>query len=211
MTEKTQSILFYIHDPMCSWCWGFNKTWQIVKQSVSNQVNIQCITGGLAPDSDDPMPQAMQTAIASYWQTIQQRIPGTEFNYDFWKKCHPRRSTYPACRAVLAAKTLDAEKESAMILGIQHAYYLKAKNPSDIDTLVDVAEEVGLDRTAFEQKINDPEIEQLLLNNLQFARQIGAHGFPSLFLVDYEQEKNINIPIDYNNPDSIIASISRHL
>ena len=43
------------------------------------------VVGGLAPDSAEPMPEAMQLALQNTWRTIQSRIPGTEFNYDFWR------------------------------------------------------------------------------------------------------------------------------
>ena len=67
-------------------------------------IEVVYLLGGLAPDSDLPMPEQMKLTIAGYWQTIQDRVLGTQFNYDFWTKCQPRRSTYPSCRAVLAAK-----------------------------------------------------------------------------------------------------------
>lgn len=209
-----KATLFYIHDPMCSWCWGFNKTWQVVKSALEEQVNIHYIVAGLAPDSDQVMPLEMQQTIPSYWKAIQKRIPGTEFNFDFWEKCQPRRSTYPACRAVLTAKTISPSKESEMILGIQNAYYLQAKNPSDIDILTNVATNIGIDKSTFERLINSAEIEQLLQDNIQFAQQLGAHGFPSLFLVfekneqQQKQQNPINIPINYTSPESIISAIT---
>ena len=94
-------ILYYVHDPMCSWCWGFRPTWQKIQEGLSDDVEVRYLLGGLAPDSQEPMPKSMQLDIASYWGKIQQHISGTEFNFDFWEKCKPRRSTYPACRAVL--------------------------------------------------------------------------------------------------------------
>ncbi|WP_370690724.1 hypothetical protein [Methylicorpusculum sp.] len=91
--------------------------------------------GGLAPDTDQPMPAEMQVKLKGIWQKIQQTLPGTAFNFDFWTVCTPRRSTYAACRAVIAARNQDFSKEEAMILAIQQAYYLDAKNPADLYTL----------------------------------------------------------------------------
>ena len=81
----SNDTLFYIHDPMCSWCWGFRPVWQQLEQQLSTTVNIVYIVGGLAPDSDQPMAMAMQQTLAATWQRIQQQIPGIEFNYDFWR------------------------------------------------------------------------------------------------------------------------------
>ena len=204
------TVLYYIHDPMCSWCWGFQKTWQAVKTQLPEQIEIQYLVGGLAPDSDQAMSKELQEKLPQIWKTIQAKIPGTEFNFDFWTDCKPRRSTYPACRAVLAAKLLDASKEDAMILGIQHAYYLNAKNPSDLNTLEDVAESIDLDKLAFTKAISSQKIEDQLRNDINQSRYVGGAGFPSLVM---RLGENTNtryqfIPIDYNNPDTIIENIN---
>ena len=46
---------------------------------------------------------------------IEGRIPGVRFNFDFWTHCTPKRSTYPACRAVIAARAQDPTLDEAMI------------------------------------------------------------------------------------------------
>ena len=94
--------------------------------------------GGLAPDIDRPMHQDLQDTIRGIWRTIQRTVPGTEFNFGFWESGHPRRSTYPACRAVIAARH-QGNYEVAMIDGIQRAYYLHARNPSYDATLIALA------------------------------------------------------------------------
>ena len=121
---------------MCSWCWAFNPSWQSLKAQLEGHLNIHYLLGGLAPDSAEIMPLTLQKTIQSYWQTIEQKVPGTRFNYDFWKHCQPRRSTYPACRAVIAATRMDQNQQQAIIMGIQKAYYLQAKNPSDETVLI---------------------------------------------------------------------------
>ena len=78
------------------------------------------------------MPAEMRQRISGHWRTIHEML-GTEFNFDFWAKCKPRRSTYPACRAVIAAEYQNMGAE--MTNAIQHAYYLRAMNPSDLETL----------------------------------------------------------------------------
>ena len=143
-------VLYYVHDPMCSWCWGFRQVWQELQEQLNDNFTIKYVLGGLAPDSDLPMPLAMQTAISNTWRNIQQEIPGTEFNYNFWSECRPRRSTYPACRAIIACRMQNPELELEMLLAIQQAYYLHAKNPSDKDVLTQLASDIGLNVEVFE-------------------------------------------------------------
>jgi putative protein-disulfide isomerase len=155
--------LFYFHDPMCSWCWGYRTTWLKLLELLPNSIQVEFLVGGLAPDSDDAMTQEMAKTIQSHWRRIEREL-GARFNHDFWVECEPRRSTYPACRAVIAAKCQNAEKE--MILAIQHAYYLQAKNPSNVETLVSIAEDLNL----------------VLSVQIGLARSWQVPGFPSLVL-----------------------------
>ena len=103
--------LYYSHDPMCSFCWAFRPVWAKIQSTLADKkpdIEIISILGGLAPDSDAPMPEDVKNRVKAAWQYIEQNIPGTQFNYDFWGLQQPRRSTYPACRAVIATKLLEA-------------------------------------------------------------------------------------------------------
>jgi len=79
--------LYYFHDPMCCWCWAFRPRWQEIVAGLPDHVRSQRILGGLAPDSDQTMPAEMQAKLKSIWQKIQQTVPGTPFNFEFWEKC----------------------------------------------------------------------------------------------------------------------------
>ncbi|MGI9263150.1 MAG: DsbA family protein, partial [Woeseiaceae bacterium] len=87
---------------------------------------------------------------------------------------------YPACRAVLAAGNQDRYDE--MIDAIQRAYYLRAMNPSDLETLEKLAVELDLDGDMFAADIRSPEVEADLQRQVAFARQSPIDGFPSLVL-----------------------------
>ena len=198
-------ILYYVHDPMCSWCWGFRPTWAEIKANLPASVKVKYLLGGLAPDSNEPMPESMKSDIAGYWRRIQQHIPGTQFNFDFWDKCEPRRSTYPACRAVIAARKQNPDLEIEVIEKIQQAYYMEAQNPSDDSTLISIAKTVGLDVEKFAKDLNAPETQQQLESEMLMSRQLGAQGFPSMILVKDRQAQFL--PLDYNNAEKVINMI----
>jgi len=202
-------ILYYIHDPMCSWCWGFRPTWLKIRDALNDKVEIRYLLGGLAADSDVPMPESMQKEIASYWRKVQQYIPGTAFNFDFWENCEPRRSTYPACRAVIAARKQNPEIESDMIEAIQRAYYINAQNPSDNETLISLAESLGLNKKIFAADLDSSETQQQLESEIIFAQKIGAQGFPSLILEKEGQYQTL--PLDYNQPATAIQFVLNDL
>jgi len=175
-----QPILYYVYDPMCSWCWGYAPTWHKLKAALEGSgIVVKYQLGGLAADSNEPMPLEMQDFLQQTWRNISDQL-GTQFNDDFWRKCQPRRSTYPACRAALIAREMGLEQ--LMIQGIQTAYYLEAKNPSNIDTLVTIATDIGLNRTTFTEQINSARLNQRLMDEINAVRQLPINGFPSLVL-----------------------------
>ena len=203
MTIHTPAILYYVHDPMCSWCWGFRRSWDQLQATLPKSVKIINVVGGLAPDSNEPMPHEQREIIAGYWAEVAQQT-GAEFNFNFWKNCEPRRSTYPACRAVLAAGHQNSEQE--MIDAIQHAYYLRAMNPSDKSTLIALATEQGLDEQRFCDDINSPEIQAELQDNFTLRRKIGVYSFPSLVLALGEEFSPIEV--DYQSHMTSLNAIT---
>jgi len=182
MNQNNQMVLYYVHDPMCSWCWAFVPTWAKIKQALQDRLEIRYVLGGLAPDSTEIMPEEMRNTISGYWKNIEVRVPGTQFNYDFWTECEPKRSTYPSCRAVIAARKQKPEAELAMIRAIQEGYYLQAKNPSDADILIQLSQDLGLDPVQFAEDLASEETNETLHKDMSFGASIGAQGFPSLVL-----------------------------
>ena len=201
-----KATLYYAHDPMCSWCWAFRPCWQKIVEALPDYVAVQRILGGLAPDSNDPMPRQMQSHLQQTWRNIQNRVPGTRFDFRFWDECAPRRSTYPACRAVIAARNQTAEAEESMIFAIQQAYYLQARNPSDTDVLVALAGEIGLDTGRFTTELADAQTQAKLMQEIAFGLTIGVQGFPSLVLHTDSGYRLLNY--DYNDPDVVLAQLS---
>ncbi|MEH6617917.1 MAG: hypothetical protein V7699_08760, partial [Porticoccus sp.] len=55
--------LIYIMDPMCSWCYAFHPQLTTLISKLKPEIKVLCYMGGLAVDSQDPMPENMQQAI----------------------------------------------------------------------------------------------------------------------------------------------------
>jgi len=199
------TTLYYVHDPMCSWCWGFSRVWQRTLDALPDNIEVVRLLGGLAKDTDQPMSPEMQAGLQQTWQHIAQQIPGVEFNFDFWRVCSPRRATYPACRAVIAARQQGTVYDTAMTRAIQHAYYLQARNPSEDATLIALAEELGLDRELFSAALLSPQTQEELLVEISQARKMGADSFPSLVLL--HASGYWHIPIDYHRHETMLEQI----
>ncbi len=187
---------------MCSWCWGFREARDEILAVLPAEVKVEYVMGGLARDSDEPMSEETRSHVQDAWRSVSAET-GVRFNWDFWQRCEPRRSTYPACRAVIAA----GQKGAEMFDLIQHAYYLEARNPSDIDVLCSLAIELDLDGAGFLADIASPEVEATMQEGFSTRRRIGAYSFPSLVL---EEGAEIRFLCDgYAPAKDVLARLER--
>ena len=207
--SDTPPTLVYVHDPMCSWCWGFRPALQALMTGLPDTVTVVRLLGGLAPDSEVPMSGEMCGYLKSTWEKIEEHIPGTEFNYDFWTRCIPRRSTYPACRGVIAAREQGDRHDEEMTYAIQQAYYLQAKNPSDQATLANLADSLGLDVDRFLAALVSEKTRDILLGEISLSRKIGIQGFPGMVFA--ANNRITPVRIDYHHPENMLQEIRSHL
>ena len=198
--------LFYVHDPMCSWCYAFDFSLTALQKKLPDFIRIKKIIGGLAPDTTQPMPIELQQNIQQTWRRIEQTVPNMLFNYDFWTINIPIRSTYPACRAILAARQQGPDFEDKMIGAIQTAYYQKAKNPSLTSTLLQCALEVGLAVDKFAHDLASDEIEMELQNEIATARSLSVISYPSL-LLKYAG-RLFPVSVDYLDHETMVREIA---
>jgi len=213
MEKSGSPTLIYIHDPMCSWCYAFNHSFAALQMHLPTNMRIEKIVGGLAADSQQAMPLTTQEYIQQTWREIEQQVSGIQFNFDFWRNNVPIRSTYPACRAVLAAAQQTLADQ--MTLQIQLAYYQQALNPALDQVLFKCAENLRsnmMDMAAFEQAYHSPEIETQLQQQLQRRDELNVHSYPSLCLQYGDSNEDVSaIPIDYLNWQPMLAHIQARL
>ena len=197
------STLFYVIDPMCSWCYAFAPTWQKIIENLPSNIKVVYVQGGLAPISNETMSNDMQNMLQGVWKQIHNSV-GTEFNFDFWRKCTPRRSTYLSCQAAIAARVQGKEYE--MISAIQQQYYLNAKNPSNRDTLEEAAKMIEIDTKKFCKDLESDKIMLKLQEDFKIKDKIKVNSFPSLI---FKYKNNyFPIKIEYNHYESMLEHIN---
>jgi putative protein-disulfide isomerase len=96
-----------------------------------------------------------------------------------------------------------------MIFAIQQAYYLQAKNPSDNSILRTLAEQIGLEKDAFNGQLSAPLTQQKLMTEIEKTRSLPIQGFPSLVFTINGQDHAI--PLDYQQWKSSFEVIKQIL
>lgn len=69
-----------------------------------------------------------------------------------------------------------------MILAIQQAYYLQARNPSDEKVLIQLAMDIGLNTKKFINDLRSDKCQSQLESELQLCRELYVSSFPALVL-----------------------------
>jgi putative protein-disulfide isomerase len=191
---------------MCSWCWGFAPILRALEAGLPDGVVLQRLLGGLAPDTAETMPEDMQERIRSTWRRIEETIPGTKFNFDFWTRCVPRRSTWASCRAVIAARAQGEAYDKDMTTAIQRAHYTQARNTSDTGVLVELAGELGLDAARFAADLDSGATRAQLEAEMARCEALRIYSFPALVLAS--GDAHWHIPVDYRDSTPMLELIS---
>ena len=80
--------------------------------TIPDDLPVVSLLGGLAADSDVPMPEDMVEYLKRTWDRIQSTC-GVTFNHTYWDQTPPPpRTTYISCRAVIAAERLAGRGEA---------------------------------------------------------------------------------------------------
>ncbi|MGH8586346.1 MAG: DsbA family protein, partial [Gammaproteobacteria bacterium] len=82
---------------------------------------------------------------------------------------------------------------------------LEARNPSDDETLIALAEAMGLERERFTLDLNSAATQAELSRQIRFAARLGARGSPSLTLTAGGEARPI--AYDYRDPAVVLEQL----
>ena len=204
-SDAPTSVLIYVHDPMCSWCYGFRPTWQSLKGQLPDGLPVVSLLGGLADDSDVPMPEEMVNYLKRTWDRIESTC-GVTFNHTYWDQTPPPpRTTFISCRAVIVAERLAGRGE-AFGERIQDAYYTEACNVWDFDVLCELAEEFGFNRNSFSEALASDDVRAVHDEQRQLTERLQVEGYPSVLLI--LNGEAFPIPVRHQDAEAMLEDIT---
>lgn len=180
MTEK---ILWYVMDPMCSWCWGFSPVIEAIRDTYQHRLRIELLPGGLRPGTTQPMPPGQRSEILRHWHAVHDRT-GQPFRFDGAMPEGFVYDTEPASRAIVALAMMMPGSVFAFLACIQEAFYVRQEEVTRPDVLAALAVSMGADRHDFLQLFESDRAKQQTLTHFRQAREWGVHSFPTVILQD---------------------------
>ncbi len=168
--------LYYVGDPMCSWCYGITNEWQTLIGHYP-EAEVHYIMGGLRPNGTEAMAD-LKGFLQEHWEEVHLRT-GLPFKLDILER-DMVYNTEPACRAVVTFRHFNAEKTRDFFKKVQHAFYVENHNPYLASNYAAIAEELGVNKADFLSYFLSPSASQETIADFEKARNLGASGFPTI-------------------------------
>src|SRR5690606_20743369 len=86
----------------------------------------------------------------------------------------------PACRALVVARELDAYKVWSLVKAVQAAFYTQARDVTQCQTLIELAEQVGYNRQRFHRAFIAEQALKATAADFNWVADLGISGFPTL-------------------------------
>ena len=175
------SLLHYIHDPLCGWCYAATPLVEAVRDA---GIPITLHGGGLWEPATRLGPQK-----SSYIRESDARIAaltGMTFGTPYLSGLLADAATLfwsrPTIAAILAAETIRTDAALPMLRAIQHAHYVDGRRVVEPAVLADVGEGIGLERAQFLEVLNVVPVDTHIADTRERVRQHGLRGFPGFVL-----------------------------
>lgn len=186
--------IFVFTDPMMGLSYESEPVLEKLKSHFGNRLEFRYVMAGLVRDVSDFMTSeelSMEPSkgIAAYNKRLAGiyleeepigRLPMNMQDFHLFDADH--RSSWPLDIAFHAARLAAPDKAEAYLYALRRATILYGKQTTKIDELAIIAEEVGIDKTAFLDYFNNGKAEEAFRKDLHLTQSLGIHTLPSYLI-----------------------------
>lgn len=181
-----ETVLHYIHDPLCGWCYGAAP----LVAAARRVLPVQAHGGGMMAGRNR---RRVDAQLRDYVMPHDHRIAqmtGQAFGENYFngllKDTDAVFDSAPPIAAVLAVQALKGEETGLdMLAAIQRAHYQQGRRISEEATLTELAQALGIEAAAFAQALHRMQEEELA-GHIEASREllnyVGGRGFPTFVL-----------------------------
>ncbi|QBF15316.1 DsbA family protein [Aliarcobacter thereius] len=206
-----KDTLYYIGDPMCSWCYGMSDILKnIEKYCKTNDIKFQILVAGLRAGGGDVWNDNFKSFLKNEWSKISE-LTKKEFSFSILDLDFFNYDTRPACKAVYIVKLLIKDNSTKILeffSAIQNKFYAKSEDPKELKFYEEICKENEIDFDEFTNLFNDKKIEDDLEKEFLFSRTFSS-SMPSLVFI--KEEKKTNISIGYSKYEDVVSKLEKIL
>ncbi|WP_263263985.1 DsbA family protein [Pseudomonas sp. RIT-PI-S] len=202
----TDSILHYVHDPLCGWCYAAAP---LVAAAQAAGLSIVLHGGGLW----QPAVQ-LDLRQREHIRENDERIAaltGVPFGAPYLNGLLGDSPMVlwspPAHAAILAASSLKDGAGLAMLHAIQRAHYVEGRPVISETVLTALAEGLGLDKAAFLHAVALAPVDEHIQATRRLMRTLGLRGFPGFILEQHGSLGTVEHALFYGQPAAFARAV----
>ncbi|WP_373790806.1 DsbA family protein [Jeotgalibaca porci] len=188
--------MYYATDPLCSFCWAFEPTLRKFRYQYASYIsNDTTVMGGMIEkwekfggDSSNGIQSAAD--VAKHWREIGD-FSRMVIDGRVWLN-EPIDSSFPSSQAFQIVRRDYPEQAQAFLRKLRETVMVWNQDISKREVLAGILEEMGLDHEKILNDADSFEGRSLLNSDLGLARALTATGFPTLVLVN-EQNQGVKV------------------
>lgn len=171
--------LLYVMDPMCSRCWGFAPVAEaLIAQAREAGVPTRLVLGGLRSGSS-ALDASTRRYILEHWQAVAEAT-GQAFRFEGAMPDGFVYDTEPACRALVAARELDAERVWPLLGLIQRAFYERGWTLPALRNWWSLPSRQVLTEVISPRRFPGADTRAATAADFSWVQDLGIAGFPTL-------------------------------
>ncbi len=188
--------MYYATDPLCSFCWAFEPTLRKFRYQYASYIsNDTTVMGGMIEkwekfggDSSNGIQSAAD--VAKHWREIGD-FSRMVIDGRVWLD-EPIDSSFPSSQAFQIVRRDYPEQAQAFLRKLRETVMVWNQDISKREVLAGILEEMGLGHEKILNDADSFEGRSLLNSDLGLARALTATGFPTLVLVN-EQNQGVKV------------------
>ena len=180
----TKDTIYYVYDPLCSWCYGFSPVIKKIKSAYKDQFDFQVISGGMQSGERNQPVSAIRDYLKGAYKNVTERT-GVEFGEKFMDVLEDgirMLDSIPPSIALSIVKDLKPEEALSFAATIQEAIYFDGIDWNTVEAYIPYLKAYDIDTDEFKRNFEDPIYKEKTLEDFKLAANFGVTGFPSVIL-----------------------------
>lgn len=181
--KKPKVEIMYFTDPVCSTCWLVQPQLRKLALHYGQYYEISYHMGGLLPDWETYTGKKIKNPsdAAAHWKEMAEKYP-MPISPDVWLNS-PLASSFPPSIAIKAAQMQSKVKAFHFHRRIKELLFVESKNITDIELLMNVALEVGLNTEVFMTDISQVAVKKFE-EDLILAQKMNVSVLPTFIFTN---------------------------
>lgn len=177
-------IIDYYTDILCVWAWIAQRRIDELNLQLGDKIEIRYHYIDVFGDVDKKMEtqwkqQDSYVGFAKHIQESAAKFEDAPINSKVWTEVRPATSANAHLILKAVERSYDQQKSSDAALMLRNSFFNDAQNIADLDVLLHLVVNLGLDRNLIKNSLRDGTAMAALMGDYQMAKQQKIEGSPS--------------------------------